>query len=168
MRPKASSSRFKLLFFSTCHWGSVSLPIVILYMPSLRKDINISSLQSDQLKGVRIRGTRAKESIFLYVEQSIPQEDTQIPANNTSKTNSIHNYVSFKPFHLDMYTFLESVTPVWTSLDRIQRDQCYYSRIYVETQLLLVYNGDWIRLVAILNKAMIACQIYEPLIYRRI
>ena len=45
MKLKASSNRFKNLLFSTCCWGSISLPIVILYKPRLGKDTCISSLQ---------------------------------------------------------------------------------------------------------------------------
>ena len=160
MKPKASSCRFKILFFSTCCQGSVSLPIVILYSPILFKDTYISSLQSLQLKGIRIQGMRAEESIFLYVEQSIPQEATQVPANNTSKTKFNSQSCQFNPFHLDMYTFLESVTPGQTSLNIIQREKGYHSGIYVETQLLLVYNGGQKRIVASLNKPLIPCLNY--------
>ena len=82
------------------------------------------------------------------LKQPIPQEATQVPTNYTAKPKSIRNHVSLKPFHLDMYTFSESVTPGQTSLNRIQMEQGYHSMIYVETQLLLVYNGDWTRLAA--------------------
>ena len=157
MRPKSSSSRLKYLFFSTYRQGSVSLPIVILNNSSLRKATCISTLQSVQLKGVRIRGTRAEESIFLYVDKSIPQEVTQIHAKNTTKPIQFAIICQYKPFHLHMCTFSEFVTSGQTSLHIIQREQCYDSKIYVETQLIMVYNGYWKRLVAILNKALIAC-----------
>ena len=135
----------------------ISLPIFILNIPILRKATCISSLQSVQLKGVRIWSTRNEESIFLYADKSIPQEAMQVPANKNAKPIQFTIICQFKPFHLDMYTFSNFVTPGQTSLDKIQREQCYDSMIYVETQFLLVYNGDQIRLVASLNKALIPC-----------
>ena len=48
-------------------------------------------------------------------------------------------------------------------MNTIQREQGYHSRIYVEIQLLLVYNGDQKRLAASLNKALIPCLICEPI-----
>ena len=159
MKPKASSNRFKNLFFSTYCWGSVSFPIVILNTPILHKATYMSALQSMQLKGVRIRGTRAEESIFLYVDQSIPQESMQVPTKNIENPIQFEIICQLKPFHLNMYTFSKSVTSGQTSLDRLQREQCYDSKIYVETWLLPVYNGYRTRLVASLNKALIPCQI---------
>ena len=100
---------------------------------------------------------RAEEYIFMYVEKSIPQEATQVPTNNTVKRNSIRNHDSFKPFHLNMYTLSESVTPRQNSLNIIQMEQGYHSNIYEEMQLLLVYNGYQKRITTILNKALIPC-----------
>ena len=157
MKSKASSSRFKNLFFSTYYWGSISLPIVILYRTILCKATCISSLQSVQLKVVRIRGTIAEESIFMYAEQSIPQEATYVPGNNTVKTKFNLKSCQFQAFPPRHVHFLRVRHTYRDFSGRIQSWQGKNCRIYVEAQLLLVYNGNWKRLAASLNKDLIPC-----------
>ena len=57
--PIISSSLYLFLDFSKLCWGLTYFPIVTLYRPLLHNTICISSLQSRQLKGVKILGVKA-------------------------------------------------------------------------------------------------------------
>ena len=46
MKPNDSSNLFRYFDFSRGYWGSTSLPMVTLYIPSLHKTIFVSVLQS--------------------------------------------------------------------------------------------------------------------------
>ena len=68
MKPNDSSILFKCFDFSRGYWGLNSLPMETLYKPLLHKTICISSLQSRQLKGVRILGVKFVELSILQFQ----------------------------------------------------------------------------------------------------
>ena len=107
MKPNASSNLFRYFYFSKGCWGLNSFPIVTLYKHLLHNTIYISSLQSRQLKGVRIMGVKSVEfSILQLHEQHNYSELFNLPAKNTSirrKTNLIALY-------FDMCTLLGCFT----------------------------------------------------------
>ena len=140
MNPNYSSNLFRYFYFSRGCWGSISFPMVTLYRPLLCKNICISSLQSIQLKGVRILGVKVVEwSIFQLQETTDSLENVQL----TCKKTSIHNKTNSNTLHFNMCTFSRCITPGQTSLEKIQREQGKNTRNYVEPKCFGCINRSF-------------------------
>ena len=79
MKPNSLSNLFRYFDLSRGLWVSNSLSMVALYKPLLHNNINMSSLQSRQLKGVRILGVKDVEFSILVKKQLILQNMFNLP-----------------------------------------------------------------------------------------